>query len=157
MAEGVLSEPFLPPSDPGRKVGFAPSTIRWKTHWQVAPRLPFTIGTVTKLACTSPWREHWDPQELGTGLDQTEQEVLAADRLSDQGNKGMIRTRGSPVFGCGSFNSLPFETHTILARRAGTSRVGGGRTRLIWLGRKIAMIHQGHERGIAPHQVDPLK
>jgi hypothetical protein len=44
--------------------------------------------------------------------------------MSEISSFGLVR------FEDGSLNCVPFQTHTILARWAGTSRVGGGLTEI---------------------------
>ena len=55
------------------------------------------------------------------------------------------------------FDQLPFKTCAALAGRI---RAGGGNTHragTVGLGCQITMIREGHEHGVATHQVRPLK
>src|SRR4051795_1285831 len=56
-----------------------------------------------------------------------------------------------------SVNLFPFETSAVFsvgARAGGGNRGGPGAVRL---GRQVAVIREGHEHRVAPHEVDPLE
>jgi hypothetical protein len=88
VAEGVVSEPFLPSGDQDHKGGFALLPIQHPINYRDIPHkdksFPRSIGCKT-------WREHGHSQELATRSNQAKQTILAeTSRVIQHGNPAKI-------------------------------------------------------------------
>jgi hypothetical protein len=77
LAEGVVSEPFLPSGDQGRKGGFATLPKQHPIACRIANEIPAEIKSVLGCFGRNTGRQLGNFQELGTRPDKTKQEILA--------------------------------------------------------------------------------
>jgi hypothetical protein len=77
LAEGVVSEPFLPSGDQGHKGGFATLPKQQPITCRITNEIPAEIKSFFGYFGHKAGRELGDFQELGTWPDKTKQAVLA--------------------------------------------------------------------------------
>jgi hypothetical protein len=77
VAEGVVSEPFLPSGDQGRKGGFATLPKQRPIPWRITNGIPPEIKPYLSNFGRKIGREHEHSQELGNGSNQAKQTILA--------------------------------------------------------------------------------
>jgi len=81
LAEGVVSEPFLPSGDQGHKGGFVPLPKQPPIACGITKGIPYEDKAFPRSIGRKTWREHGHPQELATGSNQAKQTVLAGASL----------------------------------------------------------------------------
>ena len=77
LAEGVVSAPFLPSGDQGRKGGFAPLPKQHPIACRITNEIPHKDKPFSRSIGRKTWREHGHTQELANGSNQAKQTVLA--------------------------------------------------------------------------------
>ncbi len=77
MAEGVVSAPFLPFGDQGRKGGFASLSIQLPITCRITNKISNRYKPFSGSIGSKTWCEHGDSKELAIGSNQAQQTVLA--------------------------------------------------------------------------------
>jgi len=75
LAEGVVSEPFLPSGDHGHKVGFA-TLPKLSIVGRNADKIPSKDKPFQRNIGLKTWREHRNFEKLGTRLDTPKPPIL---------------------------------------------------------------------------------
>ena len=123
VAEGVISEPLLPPRDQGCKVGFAPSNCKRKIDGRTACGSTFADRRNPKRTCRATRSEQWNAQELGVWPDYSESPVLASDCGDAQGQATDDMLKNRPAKG----------SVTLVAALVVVPATVSAPLRLIWL------------------------
>jgi hypothetical protein len=82
LAEGVVSEPFLPSGDQGHKGGFAPLPKHHPFAWWITDKTPHKDKPFPNNLGCKTWREHRNFEELRTRLDAAKSSFLAKSSRS---------------------------------------------------------------------------
>jgi DNA-binding XRE family transcriptional regulator len=112
MAEGVVSEPFLPSGDQGRKVGFAPLSKQYPILCGITNKMQAEIRFFSANFGCKTEGELGNAQKLGTRLDAAQQMLLAETQNPAALSLSIYRTLFHP-----SCAMLPFCDRRITVAR----------------------------------------
>jgi hypothetical protein len=114
MAEGVVSEPFLPSGDQDRKVGFAPLSKQHPILCRITNKMQAEIRFFSATFGCKTEGELGNAQKLGTRLDAAQQVLLAETQNPAALSLLIYRTLFHP-----SWAMLPFCDRRVIVPREG--------------------------------------